>query len=147
MKLSLSLTSGIIGLVPQEQKRFWCLLYVPGAIARFAGSISLAKFDNTGKMWAVSGSFIGAAFILFFGSLITYTLVWGKDYTGRFREDAITLFGYPLMVPEVLGALYSDWVLALAVDNLSGYPTDDSRKVRALWWLYMIGKRLNLLMI
>lgn len=47
-----------------------------------------------------------------------------------------------------IGALWSDWVLAIIADNIVGSPFDGnkttSKAVKALWVFYWVGKRLSL---
>ncbi|KAK6593045.1 hypothetical protein H4I96_11643 [Botrytis cinerea] len=128
MKLALSLSSGFIAIFPSP---WWLLLYLPGVIAGTAGTISLASTNFTNTMLIV-------------------TAVFGAEKGDRFDSGLLGFMGfYTASIPVcvVFGALYSDWVLAIAAKNLTGYPTDESSLVQALWFLYMIGKRLSLLTI
>jgi hypothetical protein len=43
--------------------------------------------------------------------------------------------------------MYSDWAIAIVLNNNVGYPYDAKVWVRALWNFYMIGKRLNMVVL
>ncbi|TGO42901.1 hypothetical protein BHYA_0004g00270 [Botrytis hyacinthi] len=147
MKLALSLTSGLIALFPSF---WWLLLYLPGVIAGTAGTISLASSNFSPRMSTITAVFGGVGLAIAIATVfITYFWFSGRDKNLFGAGALIGLSGYASCVPIclVFGALYSDWVLAIVADNLMGYPSGQSKSVQALWVLYMIGKRLNLLTI
>ncbi|KAJ8059733.1 hypothetical protein OCU04_011377 [Sclerotinia nivalis] len=146
MKLALSLTSGFITIFPSP---WWLLLYLPGVIAGTAGTISLASSNFTNKILAITAVFGGVSLACCIVIMITSWFLLGYKRGDRFNTGVLLSLGfYTVSIPVclVFGALYSDWVLAIAAENLSGYPTDEPKLVQGLWILYMIGKRLNLLM-
>lgn len=147
MKLALSLSSGFIAIFPSP---WWLLLYLPGVIAGTAGTISLASSNFTNTMLTVTAVFGGVSLACCIVSIITSCFLLGSEKGNDIDSGIFALFGsYAVCIPVcvVFGALYSDWVLAIAAENLTGYPTDESKLVQALWVLYMIGKRLSLLTI
>ncbi|KAJ8061060.1 hypothetical protein OCU04_010137 [Sclerotinia nivalis] len=106
MKLSLSLTSGIIGIVSNDHKKYWALLYFPGAIASFSGS-SHSQSPIKRRKWLLN---------------------WQTEAL----KDGTCCWLPPLIV-VIFGALYSDWVLAVVLADLSGYPSGENNKAKALW--------------
>ncbi|KAF5870159.1 uncharacterized protein Bfra_010305 [Botrytis fragariae] len=147
MKLALSLSSGFIAIFPSP---WWLLLYLPGVIAGTAGTISLASSNFTNTMLTVTAVFGGVSLACCIASIIISCYLLGSEKGDNLNSGVLALFSfYTVSIPVcvVFGALYSDWVLAIAADNLTGYPTDESDLVQALWVLYMIGKRLSLLTI
>ncbi|KAI9644706.1 hypothetical protein NHQ30_006732 [Ciborinia camelliae] len=139
MKLALSLTSGFVVIFPSA---WWALLYLPGVIAGTAGTISLASSNFTGKMSTITAVFggVGLAFCI-----ATVMIFWCRNKYETERAFAKGILKACLLACLVFGALYSDWVLAIVADNLTGYPFGQSKLVQGLWILYMTGKRLNLL--
>ncbi|KAF7951554.1 hypothetical protein EAE96_006859 [Botrytis aclada] len=137
MKLALSLTSGFIAIFPSF---WWLLLYLPGVIAGTAGTISLASSNFSPRMSTITAVFGGVGLSI---SIATVIIFWfflsgsGRNPVGT--GALIGLGGYASFVPIclVFGALYSDWVLAIAADNLMGYSSGASKSVQALWILYM----------
>lgn len=88
-------------------------------------------------------------FLAFIESVVIYTCCFETGSKNRKEpawEDGAIIW-LLLSVIVVFGALYSDWVLAVVLHNLSDYPYDELDRVVSLWWLYMVGKRLNLLMV
>ncbi|CCD52250.1 hypothetical protein BofuT4_P080450.1 [Botrytis cinerea T4] len=147
MKLALSLSSGFIAIFPSP---WWLLLYLPGVIAGTAGTISLASTNFTNTMLIVTAVFGGVSLACCIVSIVIACFLLGSEKGDRFDSGLLGFMGfYTASIPVcvVFGALYSDWVLAIAAKNLTGYPTDESSLVQALWFLYMIGKRLSLLTI
>ncbi|TGO65224.1 hypothetical protein BCON_0003g00170 [Botryotinia convoluta] len=147
MKLALSLTSGFIAIFPSF---WWLLLYLPGVIAGTAGTISLASSNFSPRMSTITAVFGGVGLAIAIATVFIFCLRFSGSDKNPFGTGAlIGLSGYASCVPIclVFGALYSDWVLAIVADNLMGYPSGQSKSVQALWVLYMIGKRLNLLTI
>ncbi|TGO75606.1 hypothetical protein BELL_0203g00020 [Botrytis elliptica] len=147
MKLALSLTSGFIAIFPSF---WWLLLYLPGVIAGTAGTISLASSNFSSRMSTITAVFGGVGLAIAIATVFISCLWFSGSDKNPFGTGAlIGLSGYASCVPIclVFGALYSDWVLAIVADNLMGYPSGQSKSVQALWVLYMIGKRLNLLTI
>lgn len=43
----------------------------------------------------------------------------------------------------IFGALYSDWAIAIVLNNNIKYPYNAKTWVSVIWTFYMIGKRLN----
>lgn len=140
MKLGLSLTSVMIGFSPEKE---WVILYVLSAVPGTVGTIFLAASYFNGAMKIVTGVFAGVGFLICFA-----VLGWGLDHHGRspggmFGVMLAAMFGFM----PLLGAVWSDWVLAVIADNTAGYPYRSNKAVQALWVVYWIGKRLGLFML
>ncbi|TVY22566.1 hypothetical protein LHYA1_G008327, partial [Lachnellula hyalina] len=139
MKLALSLTSGIIGLQTRddsEDERWWGLLYLPGVVAGTVGAVSLAASNFIGPMGAITVVFGGVALM---SSMAAVPILVGYYRDGdrqATRAEAFTilvpgLFLVFLLIVLILGALYSDWVLAVIANNPVGYPTKGSKGIQA----------------
>lgn len=152
MKFALALTSSLIGFCPSdyEDKAMWVLVYIPGAIAGTAGTISLAISGFNHSIMVISAVFGCLALACSLVSMIIACCACRyKDYNPCVKGALGGLTGFLAFIPYtvVFGALYSDWVLAIVGNNLVGYPFGDNRVVKVLWVLYWVGKRLNLFMM
>jgi hypothetical protein len=141
MKFSLALTSGVICIYPHE---WWLFLYIPGAMAGTIGSISLAESNFGSKMQIITGAFGVAGIAWYIAAFFLYNKLRVSD-PDDFIFNILFWFAFvPFMV--IFWALYSDWVLAIAGNNIMGYPYGANKAAKALWVMYWIGKRLNLFM-
>ncbi len=107
----------IEGRSDSEKILFWLLLYIPGVSAGMAGLLSLvAKTINTNHDVMIITAVFGSV------TLAMAVVV------GLF----VCCFG-------VLGAFYSDWILAAIAKNMTGTPTTDNA---VFYWVYFVAKRL-----
>lgn len=140
MKLGLSLTSVMVSLVPSK---IWAIFYVVASIPGTVGTIFLAASDFNGTMKIVTGVFAGVGFLVQLVVIIVGVHRYAHSTGGRVAVGLAAIFGFM----PLLGAFWSDWVLAVIADNIAGYPSKSTKAVKALWVVYWIGKRLGLLML
>lgn len=140
MKLGLSLTSILVGFFPV---RHWVIFYVVGSIPGTVGTIFLAASYFNGAMKIVTGVFAGVGFLVSFVVLGKGIDNYGHSVGGIVAVILAASFGFM----PLLGAFWSDWVLAVIAHNVAGYPSKSTKAVKALWVVYWIGKRLGLFML
>lgn len=107
MKLALALTSTLIGLYPEP---WWVLLYIPGAIAGTAGTISLATSNFGHSMMIVTAVFGTLALAC---SLVTMTitcfLLGGTEGGKPVRNGVLLgLSGYLAFIPYTV--VFGLWI-------------------------------------
>lgn len=136
---------------PRESRKvlFWLLLYVPGVGAGLVGLFSLVSetIRTNGTVKIVTGVFGGVTFLvtILVGLLIKSRISRksADDASGAASLDpfasGMMFLGVCLGCLAVLGAFYSDWILAAIAENLSGVPSSDNA---ALYWSYFVAKRL-----
>ena len=73
---------------------------------------------------------------LLIGALVCFV---ADDMYGRIFGSGLTSLSVLLGCLGVLGAFYSDWILAAIAENMSGSPSADNA---ALYWSYFVAKRL-----
>lgn len=119
---------------------FWLFLYIPGVIAGMVGLLSLvAKTISTNHKVMIITAVFGAvalAAALLIGALVCFV---ADDMYGRIFGSGLTSLSVLLGCLGVLGAFYSDWILAAIAENMSGNPSADNA---ALYWSYFVAKRL-----
>ncbi len=135
----------IEGRSDSEKILFWLLLYIPGVSAGMAGLLSLvAKTINTNHdvmiITAVFGS-VTLAMAVVVGLFVCCAVAergasafFLSTFASGFSAFAIALAGF-----GVLGAFYSDWILAAIAKNMTGTPTTDNA---VFYWVYFVAKRL-----
>jgi hypothetical protein len=166
-KLDLSVTFGLLSLhaaaiIPKSRMQdfddftgghgeaakvlFWLLLYIPGVAAGMAGLLSLvadtiATNHNVMVVTAVFGSI--TLFVAAVVGLIVCCVFADKASTGvifgSFVGSSLSACLVALGCFGILGAFYSDWILASIAENMSGVPSSDNA---ALYWSYFVAKRL-----
>jgi hypothetical protein len=120
---------------------FWLILYIPGVVAGMAGLLSLVgETIHSNHDVLVVTSVFGAVTLA--AALLVGLLVCcgsnGRIFQSLVGSGLTTLFVI-LGCFGVLGAFYSDWILAAIAENMSGMPSSDNA---ALYWSYFVAKRL-----
>ncbi len=158
-KLDLSVTFGLLSLhaaaiIPKSRLQdfedftgghgdavkvlFWLLLYIPGVAAGMAGLLSLvAKTIGSNHNVMIVTAVFGAI-TLFVAAVVgmivccTFTdKASTKKIFGSLVGSGVTAGVTALGCFGVLGAFYSDWILASIAENMSGAPSSDNA---ALYW-------------
>jgi hypothetical protein len=127
---------------------FWLFLYIPGVVAGLAGLFSLVgQTIMTNKdvkiITAVFGG-VTLALAAVTGLVVCCALISdSKSSASHLFESmfasGISAVGISVGLFAILGAFYSDWILAAIAENLSGAPSSDNA---ALYWSYFAAKRL-----
>ena len=127
---------------------FWLFLYIPGVVAGLAGLFSLVgQTIMTNKdvkiITAVFGG-VTLALAAVTGLVVCCALISdSKSSASHLFESmfasGISAVGISVGLFAILGAFYSDWILAAIAENLSGAPSSDNA---ALYWSYFVAKRL-----
>jgi hypothetical protein len=161
-KLDLSVTFGFLSLhaaaiIPKSTRQdwdeytrghgdaakvlFWLILYIPGVGAGLAGLLSLVgetihSNHNVMIVTAVFGAVTLAAALL-----VGVLVCCGSNgrIIGSLIGSGVTSLFVILGCFGVLGAFYSDWILAAIAENMPGTPSSDNA---ALYWSYFVAKRL-----
>ena len=120
---------------------FWLILYIPGVGAGMIGLLSLVgetihSNHNVMIVTAVFGAVILAAALLV-GILVCCGS--SSRIVGPLVVSGLTSLFVILGCIGVLGAFYSDWILAAIAENMAGTPSSDNA---ALYWSYFVAKRL-----
>ncbi|OJJ42330.1 hypothetical protein ASPZODRAFT_147421 [Penicilliopsis zonata CBS 506.65] len=141
MKLTLSLSSGLNTIFPSG---YWTFLYIPGALTGLAGSLGLTHIlwntpDTQKDTVIITAVFFGIPALC----VLVALLMLCCDSSDSCGETSMVAFG----IVVAFGALYSDWILAVAVHNWIGYPDNSTTLTQVLWVLYFVGKRLNMLVV
>jgi hypothetical protein len=123
MKLALALVSGLNTIMPTP---CWCHLYLPGTIAGIAGTTK-PSFDSVEVLYSM-------LFMCLSCAIGVPLLLWSKVGSIFFGESTVELMDdLPTMVqiPQamgvialIFGAMYSDWAIAIVLNNNVGYPYD-----------------------
>jgi hypothetical protein len=123
MKLALALVSGLNTIMPTP---WWCLLYLPGTIAGIASTTKLS-FDSGEVLYSMF-------FVCLTVAIGVPILLWSRvgsvllgESTLELRDDLPKVVQIPPavgVITLVLGALYSDWAIAIVLNNNVGYPYD-----------------------
>jgi hypothetical protein len=115
------------------------VLWACGCIAGSAGLISIvldhAQVNH--RFYLIACIFGG---IIFFGVLIG----WYKCTHGSEDEGCTYCIVWPLIGICTLGLFWMDWSLGAVLGNLAGVP---SKEASAIYWSYIVIKRLGLLSI
>jgi len=119
---------------------FWLILYIPGVIAGMAGLLSLvAETINSNHNIMIVTAVFGAVTLA--AALLVGIIVCclSLESSVRIIGSGLTSLFVILGCFGVLGAFYSDWILAAIAENMSGTPSPDNA---ALYWSYFVAKRL-----
>lgn len=125
---------------------FWLLLYIPGVGVGLAGLFSLVaetiqSNHNVMVITAVFGAITLAVTVVV--GLVVCCIMSGNGsrdtVLGPVLGSSLAACGVALACFGVLGAFYSDWVLAAIAENMVGTPSGDNS---ALYWSYFSAKRL-----
>lgn len=119
---------------------FWLLLYIPGVAAGMVSLFSLVieNFRSNHHLQLITHAFSGGLFLL--ATLFLVEILFRRP---DISDDEIAVYflyilsAFPAV--GILGACYSDWVLAAIAGNLTGAPSSDNS---ALYWSYFAAKRL-----
>jgi hypothetical protein len=123
---------------------FWLLLYIPGVAAGMTGLFSLVSDTirvnhDVMVITAVFGS-ITLAVVVVLSIVVCHEMVdEDNGCCGTFFATGFSACGAALGLLGVLGAFYSDWILAAIAENMAGTPSSDNA---ALYWTYFIAKRM-----
>ena len=163
-KLDLSITYGLLSfhaalVVPRgdeywdpEKSRdvkvlLWLLLYIPGIFVGLAGLFSLVAetIQSNPKVLLITAVFGSITLALVIGVGLLVCCVWSSGNASRdtvlepVLGSGLAACGVALGCFGVLGALYSDWVLAAIAENMVGVPSGDNAP---LYWTCFVAKRL-----
>jgi hypothetical protein len=133
---------------PRDARKvlFWLLLYIPGVVGGLAGLFSLVgeTIKTNQNVKTITGVFGGVTLLV---ALLVGLLVWLRISERGSSEGSLDpvfasgmmFLGVTIGCLAILGAFYSDWILAAIAENLSGFPSSDNA---ALYWSYFVAKRL-----
>ena len=159
-KTTLSFTLGMVGLhrafqITQHKGKgfsawWWLFVYLGGTIAGLTGVLSLVgdTFTSFPAVRTITYVFVavavatGVAIFLHGLYLAFFNNKNGYKPIDMMAETSVVAFLAPMLVFGLLGAFYSDWILAAVADNgWAGQPSDDNRW---LYWTYFVAKRIPL---
>jgi hypothetical protein len=128
------------------QVLWWLVLYALGLIGGLAGLFSLVVQTihmnyNVLIITAVFGSVLAAAIVLFWFIILFWTWDEIESKTGGGFLSGLGAVVVGAAGMGLMGALYSDWILAAIANNMTGVPTSDNA---VLYYIYFAAKRLTL---
>jgi hypothetical protein len=144
-----AVTSPILAKVRKNDKYptlrcvFWIIPYIIGLII---GMVGLGTLVN--KVWQTDHRIqvITYAFAAGGGGIVLIMFVLGIVDSFQSKDDATTTAAIlpvgAIAIIVFFGVLYSDWILGIIANNLTGFPSDD---IAILFWCYFAVKRLPLL--
>ena len=128
----------------QNHSKTCVWLYVPGIITGYVGLFALV-----GQYWKTIPAVQHITYYMLVAPAVTIAvfilILWGFNKQKESPTIVFTtLLSIALVGMGIVGALYSDWILAAIAGNYSGYPSNDGSLNFVFFWSYFIAKRLPL---
>lgn len=125
---------------------FWLLLYIPGVCVGLTGLFSLVSetIEENRNVMIITSVFgaVTLAIAIVVGLVVCCIMSGNGSHDtilGPILGSSLAACGVALACFGVLGAFYSDWILAATAENMVGAPSGDNA---VLYWSYFIAKRL-----